>query len=397
VTGRVAWLDCAAGVSGDMLLGALTAVGAVDVPALADALGVGASATVETVTRAGIRATQVHVHAPDQPPHRRLDDVLQVIATAQVPPAVRERAEAVFRRLAAAEAQVHGVLPEQVEFHEVGAVDAIVDVVGACAGLHALGVDALLCSPIALGGGTTRSQHGPLPVPGPAVLALLAATDLVARGGPVEVELATPTGVAVLAEWARPVPAMPALAVDAIGAGAGGRDLTDLPNVLRLVVGTPPAVEPTRDPWHLLETNVDDLDPRLWPGVLERLLAAGAADAWLTPILMKKGRPAHTLSALVPADCVAAATDVVFAETSAIGVRSVPVAKTALARTWVDVDVDGQPVRVKVASRDGHVLNVAAEWEDVARAAAALGRPVKSVLAVATAAAYDVLAGPPTP
>jgi uncharacterized protein (DUF111 family) len=229
------------------------------------------------------------------------------------------------------------------------------------------------------------------------VLALLAATDLVARGGPVEVELATPTGVAVLAEWARPVPAMPALAVDAIGAGAGGRDLTDLPNVLRLVVGTPPAVEPTRDPWHVLETNVDDLDPRLWPGVLERLLAAGAADAWLTPILMKKGRPAHTLSALVPADCVAAATDVVFAETSAIGVRSVPVAKTALDRTWVDVDVDGQPVRVKVASRDGHVLNVAAEWEDVARAAAALGRPVKSVLAVATAAAYDVLAGPPTP
>ena len=286
MTTRVVWLDCSSGVSGDMLLGALTAVGALDLPELVSGLDLDATCRVEQVTRGGIAAVQVHVDVAVDQPHRRLADVLALVAAAPVPEQVRRRAAAVFERLARAEARVHGTTPDQVEFHEVGAVDAVVDVLGACAGLHALAVDAVLASPLSLGGGTTRSLHGPLPVPGPAVLELLRQTDLVARGGPVDVELATPTGVAVLAEWARPAASMPPMQVEHVGVGAGGRDLEAHPNVLRLVAGMNDDVVPAGGDWLVVETNVDDLDPRVWPIVLDRLLAAGAADAWLTPILM---------------------------------------------------------------------------------------------------------------
>ena len=389
---RIGWLDCSSGVSGDMLLGALTDLDAVRVTDLAAKLGLkGRFAAGETV-RAGIRATTVEVQPADDQPHRRLSDVLLILRTADLPAAVVDRATAVFERLASAEARVHGVRPTDVAFHEVGAVDAIIDIVGVCLGFEVLALDAVVVGPIAMGGGQVRAAHGVLPVPGPAVVELLKGSALIAHGGPVDHELATPTGVALLAELATASGRMPAMRIGQVGIGAGSRDLAEQPNVLRLVVGD--EVESSAaadDGWQLLAANVDDLDPRLWPVVIERLLGAGAADAWITPIVMKKGRPAHTIHVLCDGTTIAAARGVLFAETSTIGVRSSPVSKYALDREWLTTDVHGQSVRVKVARLDGEVVNVSPEFDDAVRAAAALGRPVKSILAAAAAAAHTAL------
>jgi uncharacterized protein (TIGR00299 family) protein len=399
---RVLWLDCASGVSGDMLLGALHDLGALDtLPfALASLRGLTATVHRSTTQRGGLRAGRVMVEATVEQPARRLTDVLGVLDGADVPDPVRVHARSVFQRLAEAEARVHGTTPDDVHFHEVGAVDAIVDVLGSCLGLHRLGVSQVVVSPIALGGGTARSAHGDIPVPAPAVLELLRTSGLVGHGGPVDVELATPTGVALLAEFAAAVAPMPAMNVEQIGLGAGGRDLPGRANVLRAVVGTvavtadeqrpgevPPVEEPA-DEWRLLEANVDDLDPRLWAGVLDALLTAGAADAWLTPVLMKKGRPAHTLAALAMAADADAVRRVMFRESSTIGIRETTVAKHALDRDWRTVHVDGQAVRVKTAHLDGELVNASPEWEDVAAAARVLQRPAKAVLADAAAAAH---------
>jgi uncharacterized protein (DUF111 family) len=229
----------------------------------------------------------------------------------------------------------------------------------------------------------------------PAVLGLLAGTKLSSYGGPADIELATPTGIAVVAEHASGSGPMPSLAVEAIGSGAGGRDLGDHPNLLRLVVGTeqPGHAAAATDGWLTVAANVDDLDPRLWPAVLDAVLAAGAADAWLTPILMKKGRPAHTITALTTTAAAAGVRAVLTTQTSTIGVRESPVTKHALDRSWIETVVAGQPVRVKLAHADGAVRNVSPEYDDVAAAAVATGLPAKEVLARATAAAYREIDG----
>ncbi len=392
---RAGWLDCSSGVSGDMLLGALHGLGTLaELPALVASLAdLDVSCTPVETTRHGLAAISVEVASSPDQPTRGLDDVLGIVGRAALPDPARLRAAAVFRRLAAVEGAIHGVAPEAVHFHEVGAVDSIVDVLAGCLGLHQLGLDELVVSPIALGGGTVAAAHGRLPVPTPAALGLLAGSHLVGHGGPVNVELATPTGIALLAEWSTASGAMPALAVDAIGVGAGSRDLDDRANVVRLVVGTR-AAEPTGEGgWEVVAANVDDLDPRLWPGVIDRLLSAGAADAWLTPILMKKGRPAHTISALVATEAAEAIRTVLTTETSTIGVRTGTVTKHALDRSWMTVDVDGQQIRVKLAHRDGQRTNVTPEFEDVAAAALALGVPAKDLLARATSAALRALDG----
>jgi pyridinium-3,5-bisthiocarboxylic acid mononucleotide nickel chelatase len=389
----IGWIDAGSGVSGDMLLGALADAGALDVADLAQMLGISAEVQASAGSRGGLRGIAVTVRADDEQPHRRLADILDIVDRAPIDPHVRAQAAAVFGRLAAAEGRVHGVAPETVEFHEVGAIDTIVDVVGACQGFAALGLDRLQVSPIALGGGRISGAHGPLPVPGPAVLELLAASDLAGYGGPVDVELATPTGVAILAELADGTGPMPALDVSRVGIGLGGRDLAEQPNLLRLVVGTDAAnnAATAGDDWLVVEANVDDLDPRLWPGILTKLLDPVAVDAWLTPILMKKGRAAHTVSALVAPHGAEAAARVLFTESSTIGIRTTRVGKRALDRHWVTVPVFGHDVRVKVARLDGLVVNAVPEYDDVAAAAAALGRPVKAVLAAATAAAATLL------
>ncbi|HET7327037.1 MAG TPA: nickel pincer cofactor biosynthesis protein LarC [Nocardioidaceae bacterium] len=381
----IGWLDCGSGASGDMLLGALLDAG-VPLEVLSAAVDAVAPEPVrlqpERVSRAGFVATRAHVVVDDSTTHRTWRDVRALLHGARLDPAVRDRAIGTFARLADAEAAVHGGAPDEVHFHEVGALDAIADVVGVCAGLAHLGLGAVHASPVAVGGGRVQTVHGSLPVPPPAVVALLRGVP--SYGGPVEAELCTPTGAALLAEWVEAFGPQPAMAVTTVGVGAGGRNPAGHPNVVRLIIG-----ESTDTPVAtlLLESNVDDLDPRLWPSVLAALLAAGASDAWLTPILMKKGRPAHTLSVLVGADHASAVRELIFRETSTIGLREQAVGKHALQRRETTVEVMGRTVRVKLAVLGDTVVNAQPEYEDVALAAAASGESVKSTLARAIAQA----------
>ena len=369
-----------------MLLGALVDVG-VPLEVLTEAVRAlpvePITLVAEPATRHGLGGTRVHVQAPPSTTTRTWADVRALLATAGLAPAVRDGALAVFERLAVAEAAVHRVDPDTVHFHEVGALDALADVVGVVAGLEHLGLDELTASPVTLGSGTARSAHGAVPVPAPAVLELLTGVPVV--GGPVPAEMCTPTGAALVRARVRSFGPLPPMSVLEVGVGAGDRDPVELPNVVRLVVGMPQ--RPSQAAPVVLETNVDDLDPRLWPGVLDALLAAGASDAWLTPILMKKGRPAHTLSALCPPDAAPAVEDAIFATTSTIGLRMVAVAKVALDRTETSVEVLGGRVGVKIARRNGRAVNVGVEYDDVLALAAERGVPVKEALRAATAAA----------
>jgi pyridinium-3,5-bisthiocarboxylic acid mononucleotide nickel chelatase len=384
------WVDATAGASGDMLLGALIGAG---VPLEVIAAAVDAVSpepvelSVEQVTRGGLAATRCHVDVADSSQHRTWRDVRALLAA--LPEDLR--AAAVFERLAQAEAAVHGISPDDVHFHEVGALDAIADVVGVCAAIAHLAAERIVVSPVAVGSGTVRGAHGLLPVPPPAVARLL--TGVPSLAGPAGFEACTPTAAALLTTLASEHGAQPAMTVRAVGVGAGGRDPEGHANVVRLLVGDTDAVAGRAasagervETELVVEANVDDLDPRAWPAVLEALLAAGANDAWLSPILMKKGRPAYTLHVLVAPAHAAAVRREIFRQTTTIGVREHEVAKTALEREFAAVVVDGQQIAVKVARLAGVTVNAQPEWEDVSRAAAALGRPVADVLAAAQAA-----------
>jgi len=391
---RIAWWDCSAGASGDMFLGALVGAGA---PIATLQAAVDAVATepvllsVGEVTRGGLAATKIDVVAPRSAVVRTWASVRGLLESADLPEPVRRTALTVFAALAAAEAAAHGTTPEEVHFHEVGGLDAIADIVGAAAGLHALGIAAATASPVTLGSGTIDSSHGLLSVPTPAVVSLLSAAGAPMSAGPARYEMCTPTGAALLAATVTRWGGLPPMRVAAVGTGAGNRELDELPNVLRLVLGTPAAAaEELPTDMLVLEANVDDLDPRLWPAVLGRLLEAGAADAWLTPILMKKGRPAHTLAVLVAPSGADAVRRIVFTETTTIGLRESRIGRQVLARETTTVTVDGQVIRMKIARLAGAVVNAVPEYDDVAAAAAALGRPAKAVLVAATAAAAAV-------
>lgn len=386
----IGWLDCASGASGDMLLGALVGAGAplADIDEAVQAVAPEAvELHREQVSRAGLLATRIRVVVADSATSRTWRDVRLLLERAALSSEVRRTSLACFSALATAEATVHGTTPEQVHFHEVGALDAIADVVGVCAGVASLRLSALTCSTVRVGGGSVPAAHGLLPVPAPAVVELLRGVPT--AGGPVDVELCTPTGAALLATLCTGFGPQPPMCVTEVGSGAGSRELPDHPNILRLLVGEPsePMDAAPTTAALVLEANVDDLDPRLWPAVLEQLLRAGAADVWLTPILMKKGRPAHMLSVLTTSDQRAAVLDVVFAETTTIGLRMHDVDKVALSRDEAVIKIDGFAVRVKVASYAGAVVNAQPEYEDVARVASQTGRPVKSVLAQAAATA----------
>ncbi len=398
----IAWVDASSGASGDMLLGALVGAG-VPLTVLSEAVGAVApehvALTPETVSRHGFAATRLHVDVADSTTHRTWRDVRGLLEAAPVADGVRARALATFGRLAVAEAAVHGTDPDDVHFHEVGALDAIADVVGVCAGLEHLGLTELVVSTVAVGAGRIRGAHGEMPVPPPAVTELLrGVASYAGPGGPDVGELCTPTGAALLTANATSYGPQPAMTVSEVGVGAGGRDPASHANVLRLLVGEPASrvVEPLHgiDAPLLLEANIDDLDPRLWPDVIAALLAAGASDAWLTPILMKKSRPAHTLTALVSADRAEAVRTEIFRQTSTIGLREIAIGKTALERRMRTVTVDGHTVHVKLALHNGLVVNAQPEYDDVSAAAAATGRPIKEVLADAAAASRPLLDQP---
>ena len=387
----VGWLDASSGASGDMLLGALLGSG-VPIGVLRDAVAAVSPEPVtldaETVSRHGFAATRCHVRVHDSTIDRRWADLRLLLERAPLDSAVRNLAIAVFGRLADAEGRVHGVAAHEVHFHEVGALDSIADVVGVAAGFVHLGLDRLVCSPVALGGGSVRIAHGQVGVPVPAVTELL--RGIPSHGGPVDIELTTPTGAALLAELVDEFGTQPAMVVHTVGVGAGGREPEGHANVLRLLVGEE-AGEPAEVTALVIEANVDDLDPRLWPDVITALLAAGASDAWLTPILMKKGRPAHTLHVLVGADTASDVRREIFRQTSTIGVREQTFSKHALDREFVEVHVDGHRVAVKLARLDGELMNVQPEYADVVAAATATGRPVKDVLAEAQALARGLV------
>jgi len=396
---RHAYLDVSAGVAGDMLLAALLDAGA-DRHTVGTAIGAVApdvQITLEGVQRAGFRALEVQVRTSEQgQAHRDWADIRAILQSANLPYPVKDDALAVFRRLAEAEAAVHGMAADQVEFHEVGSWDAIADVVGVCAALHDLRVTSLTCGPIAVGSGTVDAAHGRLPVPVPAVLEMARGWEVFAGS---EGELATPTGLALLTTLCTGQESLPHLLVMATGIGAGGKDRPGRANIVRVVVGHRLDSALPSERMVLLETNVDDLDPRVWPSVLEAMLKGGAADAWLSPVLMKKSRPAHTLHVLAPPERREDLRDLVFRHTSTLGIREHEVCRPALERSWRPVDVEGHEVRIKVASRAGVVVHASAEYDDVASVAASVVRPVREVLELASAAAVGagLVAGAPLP
>jgi hypothetical protein len=329
---RLAYFDCVAGASGDMILGALVDAG-VPIEKLqetADCLGIaGLNLRAHQLKRGEFYATKIDVYAPHEHAHRHLHHIEEILNKANLPAPVREQAVLIFRRLAEAEAKIHRTTPEEIHFHEVGAVDAIADVACSVAGLHFLGIEQVAVSVFPLGGGTVKCEHGVIPVPAPATVELL--RGFPSRPGPVDFELVTPTGAAILTTLAKPGD-RPVFIPRQIGYGAGSRELEGLPNILRLFVGDT-TISETADSACLLETNIDNMNPEFYPYVIERLLEAGAMDAFLVPIIMKKGRPGILLSALVPPEKVDAALAVIYAETTTLGIRMTEVARNKL-RRW---------------------------------------------------------------
>ena len=379
MTGQVAWVNPFNGVAGDMMLGALIDAGA-PLERLEIGLGglelAGWSLRVDRVVRQGIAATDLRVEVTGDQPERRASDIIDLIRAAPLPERVAARARRVIDALARAEGAVHDQDPASVHFHEVGGVDAIIDVVGTCLALELLEVDRVVVGPIALGHGTVRAAHGMLPNPAPATIELLAGWPVV--GLDTTMELTTPTGAALVAALAEPG-GIPPMQPRASGFGAGDAEPSDFPNVLHVMVGSPDGSGSER--LVVLETNVDDATGETLAHAVERLLESGALDAWITPILMKKGRPAHIVSVLAAPARVPSLGAVLLRETGSIGFRHHVVDRSSQPRRTESVTVHGQSIRVKITSHTAK-----AEHDDVVRAAAALGRPAREVAAEAESA-----------
>jgi uncharacterized protein (TIGR00299 family) protein len=393
----VAYFDCFSGISGNMVLGALLDAGLESARLESELARLGLEGyqlVVEQVWRQGLKGTWVQVKVAEQGVQRHLHDIEAIIEESDLPAAVKSQSLAVFRRLAEAEARVHGVPIEEIHFHEVGALDAIVDVVGSVVGLWLLGVVHVFASHVHIGRGTVVSQHGVLPVPAPATAELLRGVPLYGRD--VDAELVTPTGAAILTALAEGYGAAPPMRVDQIGYGAGSRELPH-PNLLRISLGS------TVDEWDgyeqdvvtLVETNIDDMNPQLYEHVWERLLVVGALDVFLTPVQMKRNRPGTLLSVLLTEDKLGDALDVLFAETTTIGVRTSPWHRWKLAREKLVVQTPYGPIEVKVSRRGGQPMTISPEYRDCKSAADRHGVPLKAVQAAALEAARAHLDRPP--
>jgi pyridinium-3,5-bisthiocarboxylic acid mononucleotide nickel chelatase len=386
---RLLYIDCIAGAAGDMLLAALLDAGAdrerVDLGLSALAVDRIELALSET-ERHGMRAARVDVIAEPEQAHRTWSDVRGLIEMAGFPDRVERRAQEAFRRLAEAEARVHGTNVDEVRFHEVGALDAIADVCGVALALEDLDVDRVVSSPIPAPRGFVEGAHGRLPLPPPAALELLKGAPI--YGVELDVELVTPTGAALLATLAEEFGPPPPMRLEAIGYGAGSRDIASIPNVVRVLLGEA-VQEGATATVSLIETNLDDLSPELVPDAVEACFAAGALDVWATPVQMKKGRPGIVMSALArPADERRVA-ETVLRETSTLGLRIVQLRRWELERDEQTVEVAGERVRVKIGRLDGEAINVAPEHDDCAAVAARTGQSVKSVWAAAFAAVQE--------
>lgn len=380
ITGRnIAWFHCFSGIAGDMALGSLIDAGAAidEVRELLGQLPVeGWELLAEPVLRGGIAATSVTVATEETSVVRTAAHIVALIEEARLPERVRARALATFDALAHAEGKLHRRSPDKVHFHEVGGLDAIVDVVGTCAALEILGIDEVYSSPVATGLGTVKSAHGIIPNPAPATVALL--VDAPTYGIDVDLELTTPTGAALLATLVKGWGPMPAMTVAASGFGAGDADLVDRPNLTQVVLGTKAAELATGQPVTQLDVNVDDATGETLAHAISAVLDAGAHDAWITPIVMKKGRPAYTISALCDPILSAQVGRTLVRETGSLGVRGRQLERWPQARTIESVDVEGRPIRVKVSHG-----RVKVEHDDAAKVAQLIGLPLREVVSLA--------------
>lgn len=386
---KTLYLDAFAGISGDMMLGVLVDLG---VPVAlfrntVTALGLGeVEISAGRTERKGIGAAKVHVRAPERGVVRTYAHIKGLIEKSKLTPGVKERSQRVFALLAEAESRIHSRNIEHVHFHELGSADTLVDVVGTVQGLEHLGVEELLCSPLPMGTGMIKTSHGIYPVPAPAVTEILKGVPVYSSGIPTEI--VTPTGAAIVAALAADFCLLPPMRVHAVGYGAGDREL-EIPNVLRGFLGEREmtARGRSRERRLVFSTNIDDMNPEIYPYVMERLFEAGAEDVWLYPIQMKKSRPAVTLCILVPPTLEEQIKEVLFAETKTLGIRVEEVDKEYLDREVIEVDTAFGRVRVKMAYREGRPVNIAPEYEDCRKAAVKHGVPLKEVYAAAEEAA----------
>ncbi len=386
----IAHFDCFAGAGGDMIVASLIDAGC-DFDALKAGLAgldVGqCELTVQTASRGGISGSKFNVIVPSQAeahhPHRGLADCLELIEAAGLAPRVAKRASDIFTNLARAEAQVHGCAINEVHFHEVGAVDSIIDIVGACLAMELMDIDNVTSAIIPIGGGTIKCQHGVIPVPAPATAELL--RGFPTRQGPVVGEMTTPTAAAILTTLAETFGPMPEIDVASIGYGAGTRDSDKLPNLLRVFVGSPSRCG-SADTVVELSVNLDDCTGEIIAATMEKLLAAGCLDAWATPIVMKKSRPAHQLSVLCATADVNAAEDILLSETTSLGVRRRTCQRTKLTREFQTVTTQYGPIRIKLGLRDGSILTASPEFDDCQQAAQSHGAPVRAIMDAARAA-----------
>ena len=379
---KTLYFDCFAGASGNMVLGALIAAG-VDAGALKtelEKLNLPAfDLTVEKVDRSGISSTHVRVEIPDEKKHRHLPEIERIINESDLSASVKERSLAIFRRLGVAEASVHGIELSKVHFHEVGAFDAIIDIVGSCIGFEMLGIEQYAASKIHVGSGFVDVAHGKFPVPPPAVAELLKSVPF--YSSEIEGELITPTGAAIISTVCDSYGPIPEMTLEVTGYGAGTRTYEKFPNSLRVMIGESTALSESggTETLAILETNIDDLTPQILGHFMDRALTEGALDCWFTPIQMKKNRPATLVSVLCRAEDEPKFIDLFYRETSTLGVRVRRVQRHSLQRETKKIQTEFGEIDVKVASRDGEVLNAKAEFEDLKAAATAAGVPVKVV------------------
>ena len=386
---KVIYLDCFAGISGNMMLGALIDAG-VPFEEFSAAIGQlavkGYEISADVVEKCGVRAVYVNVQVTEEQPHRHLSDIVEIIDNSGFSDTVKNKSKFIFEKLAQAEAKVHGEDIEEVHFHEVGAVDAIVDVVGAVWCLEYLGIEKIYTSKLHVGGGFVECCHGTIPVPAPATAELLKGIPSYQKD--IEKELVTPTGAALVSALASGYGNMPEGFVSSkISYGAGTWNL-EIPNVLRLYFGEITQEELSKV-W-IIETNIDDLNPELYPHVIERLLDAGALDAWITPIIMKKGRPAAKLSVLTRGDNKEIISEIIFTETTAIGFRFFEAGRIELKREFLTVETPWGQVRVKVGIYQDMICNIAPEFEDCRKIAREAGIPLKIVHQMAVKEAMEI-------
>jgi uncharacterized protein (TIGR00299 family) protein len=378
---NICYLDAFSGISGDMTVGALidAGAGAIQLVQALEELGMGARFEVEKTKRCGIAASKFRVLGGDARGHRHLKDILEIIAQSGLPERAKRNASAVFQRLGEAEAKVHDIALDKVHFHEVGAVDSICDIVGACVGLDLLDIGAVYSSAVNVGSGTVKTEHGVLPVPAPATSELLTGKPIYARGP--SLELTTPTGAAISTTLAVGFGALPPMRVMATGYGAGDYDFPEHANVLRVLIGETSGAEESTTVT-VLEANIDDSSPQVLGYAMERLLESGALDVTLTPVLMKKNRPGTLLRVIARPQDSETLAQIIFAETSTLGLRLYPVERRVKERHSVEIATPHGTVRMKIAENG----SFAPEYEDCRKLARESGVPLKQILAEATLA-----------